>query len=319
MTNPYPELAAILSARTSASPTASPAAAAGGGTAAAVALDAAPSVSLATATTAVAQAMAMVDTQVTAVEATNIVPNFPGDQPMIDALGQMKQAAGQWPSIKGMLQAAAQATIGAGPNAATLGVNINDAEILQQLLASFVMGVLQPLQQEYQAAQGAFDNFSANLANTESLASNANAQAVQALDAEQAQIQSQIDDINAKIKDLSSAGSIIIGILSGGISIAVQMQKLKDEEASLQGEEAQAANQKQAYGMAYSQFVNASSAASLAVQATATLNTALEQAVNTLNDVSTSSSGNLIVMQAELTSFRQDFAGAVTASQAMLT
>jgi hypothetical protein len=301
MTNPYPELAAVLSAPL----------------ATAAVVQAGPSIGLATAATAVSQAMALLDSQVTVVEQANVTPDFPGAQPMVNALAQMKQAAGQWQEVKSTLLSAAVSTVQAGPIASVLGSGDENVASLAAVLSSFVTSVLQPLQLQYRAAQSGFDTFSAKLALAASTASNANSEAVQALSADQAAIQAQIDDINAKISQMKSAGSIIIGILTGGISIAVQLENLKNEEASLQNAEQQETAQQQAYAMAYSQFVNACSAEALAVKATATLNTALEQAVNTLNDVYASSSGNLVVMQAELASFRQEFAGAVSASQTM--
>jgi hypothetical protein len=318
MTNPYPELAAVLSAQTVPIPDRA-APSIGSVAAAAGVVQAASSIGLAEAATAVSQAMALVDGQVTAVEQVNVVPNFPGAQPMVDALAQMKQAAGQWPGVKQTVLSAAMSTIEAGPPASGLGAgNTVDAAILAAVLSAFVTSVLQPLQGRYRTAQSGFDTFSANLARVASTASAANADAVTALDAEQANIQSQIDDINAKINQLDSASSIIIGILSGGISIAVQLVNLKNEIASLQNAEQVAMVQKQAYAMAYSQFTNARSAEALAVKALATLDTALEQAVNALSDVDANSSGNLVVMQAELESFRQEFAGAVSASRTML-
>jgi chromosome segregation ATPase len=315
MNNPYPELAAVLSASLAdlAPRSTSP------GMAAAAVLQAAPSISLATAATAVSQAMALLDGQVTAVEQANVVPNFPGAQPMVDALAQMKQAAGQWRGVKGTVVSAALSTVEAGPAASVLGVSsADDAASLAAAILTFVESTLLPLQRQYRAAQGAFDTFSENLAQAESIASDANTDAVQALDTEQAAIQAQINDINAQINQLNSASSIIIAILTGGASIEEQMANLMSEQASLRNTEQAATAQRQAYAMAYSQFTNACSAAALAVRATATLNTALEQAVNALNDVIINTSGNVMVMQAEVSSFRQEFAGAVSASQAML-
>jgi hypothetical protein len=318
MDNPYPELAAVLSAQAP-STAALDAVSIGRNMAATAVLPAAPSIGLATAATAVSQAMAMLDSQLTAVEQTNVVPNFPGAQPMVNALGQMKQAAGQWPAVKSSLLVAAMDTVNAGPAASRLGVgNTVDAATLAAVLSAFVTSVLQPLQRRYRDAQTSFDTFSDTLARVESAAAVANTDAVKALDATQADIQSRVDDINAKINDLKSAGSIIVGILSGGISIAVQLKNLQDEIASLRDAERAATLQRQAYAMAYSQFTNACSAEVLAVKATATLNTALEQAVNALNDIVANSSGSLVVMQAYLTSFREEFAGAVSASRSML-
>jgi hypothetical protein len=275
--------------------------------------------SLATATSAVSQAMAMLDQQLAAVGSTNVAPDFPGAAPMVSALGQMKQAAGQWPAVKAALLAAAQSTVDAGPAASLLGVSdAGDATAMAADVAGFVTSTLQPLQSHYQTATSGFDTFAGNLANVESAAGVANTDAVKALDAAQADIQSRIEHINAKIKDLKSAGSIIVGILSGGISVAVELEKLQGEIASLNSAERAETLQQQAYSMAYSQFTNACSAEAVAVKAIATVNTALQQAVNTLNDVSTGSSSNLTVMQAELSAFREDFAGAVTASRSML-
>jgi chromosome segregation ATPase len=189
---------------------------------------------------------------------------------------------------------------------------------LATAILAFVESTLLPLQRQYRTAQGAFDTFSENLAQAESIARDANTDAVQALDAEQAAIQAQIDDINAQINQLNSASSIIIAILTGGASIEEQMANLMSEQASLRNTEQAATAQRQAYAMAYSQFTNACSADALAVRATATLNTALEQAVNALNDVIINTSGNLMVMQAEVSTFLREFAGAVSASQAML-
>lgn len=306
--NPYPELARVLTAQAAQTGLAADAIVSGS------------SVDLATATSAVAQALAMVDQQLAAVQSSNIVPNFPGSAPMVTALAQMRQVAGEWPTVKAALVAAAQATVSAGPSASTLGVaDAQDATALAADVSGFVTATLQPLQSQYQKAKSGFDSFASALANAEATAGNANADAVQALDAAQLAIQSKISEIHHQIDHLKSAGSIIVGILSGGITVAEEVHKLNDEIASLQSNEKTYAMQRQAYSMAYSQFTNACSAESIAVTAIATVNTALEQAVNSLADVSTSSSNNLVVMQAYVSSFRQEFAGAVTAASSMLS
>ena len=306
--NPYPDLVKVLNAQ----------AATGRATDAEV-VGGSP-IGLTTATSAVAQALAMVDQQLAAVVSTNIVPNFPGSTPMVNALSQMQQVAGQWPAVKSALVAAAQATVNAGPAASALGVaDAPDATALAADVSGFVTNTLQPLQTQYQNAKSGFDTFAADLANAESNAANANAGAVQALDAAQLAIQAQINEINRQIKHLKSAGSIVIGILSGGITISEEIRKLKDESASAQNHEQTYRLQQQAYSMAYSQFTNACSAESVAVTAIATVNTSLEQAVNSLDDVNTSSSSNLAVMQADVSSFGREFAGAVTAASSMLS
>lgn len=313
--NPYPELARVLDAQaTRRGPAAdvgeAPAADVVGGS----------SIDLATATSAVAQALTILDQQLAAVLSTNIVPNFPGSAPMVNALAQMQQVAREWTAIKAALVGAAQATADAGPAASSLGTaNAQDAAALAADVSGFVTATLRPLQMRYQQAKSGFDAFASALANADSAAANANAGAAQALDAAQLAIQTQINEIHREIEHLNSAGSIIIGILSGGITVAEEVHKLRDQIAALQGNERTYAMQKQAYSMAYSQFTNACSAESIAVTAIATVNTSLEQAVNSLNDINTSSSSNLVVMQAYISSFRQEFAGAVTAASSMLS
>jgi len=293
LTNPYPDLARVLTAADAA---------------------AAP-VSLSDTANAVAQVMTLIDQQVSQIDAANITTSFPGAPAMVQALADMKKAAAGWAPAKAAIVAAGKAAVDVGPQAAALGQNMTDTAQIAAAVTAFATGPMQTIITAYADATKDLQGFPSTMASVESAASSANDQAQNALNALQVQIQAEAAGIQAKINNLKSAGSIIAGIFSGGISIAVQLGKLNSAMGALNSDEQRAQAEQQAYAMAYSQFVNALSATSLGVQAMATLNTALEQAQNGLADIQVNTSTNAAVMQADLASFRTEFARVVEISK----
>lgn len=296
-TNPYPELARVL----------------------ATADAAAAPVSLSDTANAVAQVMTLIDQQVAQIDAADITTSFPGAPAMVQALADMKQAAAGWAPTKSAIIAAGKAAVDAGPQADALGQNLTDPAQIAAAVKAFAAGPMQTIVTGYADATKALQTFQSTMASVESTASSANDQAKTALNALQVQVQAEIAGIQARIHSLKSAGSIIIGIISGGISIAVQLGKLKDAMNALNADEQRAQLEQQAYAMAYSQFANALSATDLGVRAMATLNTTLEQAQNALNDIQVNTSANAAVMQAELSSFRKEFAAVVDISKSFVS
>ena len=292
-TNPYPELARVL----------------------ATADAAAAPVSLSDTANAVAQVMTLIDQQVGQIDAATITTSFPGAPAMVQALADMKQAAAGWAPAKGAIVAAGKAAVDAGPQAAALGETLTDTAQIAAAVKTFAAGPMQTIIAAYAAATQDLQGFQSAMASVESSASSANDQAQSALNALQVQIQAEIAGIQARINSLKSPGSIIGGIFSGGISIIVELTKLKNAMGALNSDEQRAQAEQQAYAMAYSQFVNARSATNLGVQAMATLNTTLEQAQNGLGDIQVNTSTNAAVMQAELSSFRTEFARVVEISK----
>lgn len=298
-TNPFPELARVLSAVDAATPAAA----------------ATAQVSLSDSANAVAQVMTLIDQQVSQIDAATITTSFPGAPAMVQALADMKQAAAGWAPTKAAIIAAGKAAVDAGPKAAALGQNMTDTAQIAAAVNAFAAGPMHTIVAAYAQATKDLQGFQSAMAAVESTAASANDQAKNALNAMQVQVQAEIKGIQAKIHHLKSAGSIIIGIISGGISIAVQVGKLNDAIKALNANEQRAQLEQQAYAMAYSQFANALSATNLGVQAMATLNTSLEQAQNGLKDIQVNTSTNAAVMQADLSSFRKEFAGVVEISK----
>lgn len=272
--------------------------------------------SLAMATPAAIEAIQVVDQQIAAINFAQVQGGFAGAQEMAQAVGGMKNAAAPWPNVKAAIFAAARETLAAGPAAAALGNADTTAAQLAADVQAFAVGTLDKIVSDFAAAQAGFNKFSAGMDQAYSQSANANQAAANAIAQGQQQINYEIQMLNAKESNLRSASSIIIGILSAGISYAVEIRQLEQEADQLRSQEQQQSLQLAMYQNSLGSFHNALNATKLAAYALSTLSTSLQQSANAVTDVATKTNANLIVMQAELAQFKSEFAQAVaTVSQ----
>jgi len=258
------------------------------------------------------ESIAVVDQQIAAIHFVRMQGGFDGAGPMAQAVSQMQTAASAWPSVKGSIVAAAQRSVAAGPMVAGLGSHAaNDASQLAQQVQAFQTQVLAPLVAQFSAAQQQFNRFSQSMNQAYSQSASANQDAAAAVQRQQLQIQNEIDQLQARYNSLSSAGSILAGVFSLGISYAVEMRQIQAEQQQLRNDEQQAAFNLRCYQNALGSFSNALNATKLASYAMGTLAISLQQANNKLSSISTMTSGNLAVMQVELTALKAEFAQAV--------
>lgn len=272
--------------------------------------------SLALATPAAIEAIQLVDQQIAALNFVQIQGGFQGAQQMAQAVAGMKTAAAPWPGVKAAIFAAARETLAAGPAAAALGNADSTAAQLAADVNAFATGTLTKIVSDFASAQAGFNTFSAGMDQAYSQSANANQAAANAIAQGQQQINYEIQMLNAKESNLRSAGSIIIGIFSAGISYAVEIRQLEQEADQLRSQEQQQSYQLALYQNSLGSFNNALNATKLAAYALSTLSTSLQQSANAVKDVSSTTNANLIVMQAELAQFKSEFAQAVaTVSQ----
>ncbi|MGZ5044908.1 MAG: hypothetical protein ACXV8P_08955 [Methylobacter sp.] len=269
-------------------------------------------VSLASSTGATIEAIQLVDQQVAAINYAQIQGGFEGADEMYQAIATMKNAAAAWPSVKSAILAAAQETVNAGPAAASLGDAANTVQQIAIDVKGFVAATMNKIISDFASAKNNFDTFNEAMDHAYSVSANANQAAANAIQRNRLEIDNQIQNLNAEEEDLRSAGSIIIGIFSLGISYAVEIEKLEKEANQLRNEEQQQQYQENCYQASLGSFKNALDATKLASYALSTLSTSLQQSVNSVNDIAASTSDNLIVMQAQLQQFKTEFAAAVT-------
>ena len=258
------------------------------------------------------ESIEVVDKQIAAIHFVHIQGGFNGAAQMEQAVSQMQNTASAWPSVKDSIVVAAQRSVAAGPMAAGLGSGAaGDAAQLAQQVQAFQTQVLSPLAAQFAAAQQQLNLFSQSMNQAYSQSASANQDAAAAVQRQQLQIQNEIDQLQARYNSLSSAGSILAGIFSLGISYAVEMRQIQDEQQQLRNDEQQAAFNLRSYQNALGSFSNALNATKLASYALDTLAISLQQADNKLSSISTMTSSNLAVMQAELAAFKAEFAQAV--------
>jgi predicted nucleic acid-binding Zn-ribbon protein len=264
------------------------------------------------------ESIQIVDQQVAAINYAQIQGGFDGAAQMAQAVWQMQQAASHWPPVKASIMTAAQAGVAAGPLASAVGNGDTTAAQLAEHLQSFQAQTLNPLIAQFAASEQQFNTFSQSMDQAYDMSANANQSAAAAIRMQQLMVNNEIAQLQANIDNLSSAGSIITGIFSLGISYAVEISNLRDQQNRLQNDEQRQQYQYQCYQNSLGTFNNALNATKLASYALSTLGTSLQQASNKLSTISTMTNSNLIVMQAELQAFKAEFAQAVITIQQLI-
>ncbi|WP_218673690.1 hypothetical protein, partial [Candidatus Entotheonella palauensis] len=260
----------------------------------------------------------VVDQQVQEISYAQIQGGFEGAKQMIASIDEMKRAAAPWPTVKSVVQSAARQTVNAGPTAAALGDPVTDAATLAAELRKFSSEVLSGIVASYSSAESAFYNFSEGMNKAYRDSASANTEAEAAITREQAQIDADIKALQSREDDLKSAGSIILGILTLGASTTAQIIKLENQANDLRKEEERHKHELEYYQASLSAFKNAENSTKLASYALDSVQNALQQAANSVDDMVANSSTNLAVMQAYVTQFKEQFAGAVTNAQKLL-
>lgn len=267
---------------------------------------------------AAVESIQIVNQQIAAINYAQIQGGFEGAAQMAQAVNNMKNVAAAWPNVKAAIFSAAQQAVAAGSMAAALGHTDTTAAQLAGDVKSFTTGTLATIIASFANATAQFNAFSKAMDQAYSVSANANQAAANAIAQSQAQINYQIQMLNARQDSLRSASSIVIGIFSFGISYAVEIRQLQEEANQLSSNEQRQHLQLAMYQNSLGSFNNALNATKLASYALETLNTSLQQSSNAVSDVSGATSGNLVVMQVELEAFKNEFAQALTAVEQLL-
>jgi hypothetical protein len=254
--------------------------------------------------------MEAVDQQVAAIHFAQY-SGFPGADQMSAATATMQTAAGGWPAAKQAVVAAAQLVVQNGPTVAQLASGATTAEQIASALTAFRQGPLVQIVAAFGGAQTQFDTFSTNLSQAYTGSTSANQTAASALQTAQIQLQISEGQLEAAERHAESAGSIAKSIFSGGIYGIVELEKIKKEYDSLHSQTDLLRAEEQAYTLSLGSFEQMLGAAKQADAALDTVNTALQQLVNSIDDTTGQTSSTLVVMQAYLVQFQTEFASAV--------
>jgi hypothetical protein len=267
---------------------------------------------------ATTEAIQLVDHQIAILQSIHIWGNFEGGGQMAAAVAGMQVASRQWPPTRAAVVGAAQATVTEGPAAAALGASTEPLAQMVAELTAFSSEILVGLRDRFVFAGNTFAAFDAAMDRAYGTAVNANSQATAAITRYTQEVQFQIDMLRQRQSDLRSAGSVILGIFTLGATIIAQIRAIDQEINQLNQTERMLMMQQQGYQAALGGFRNAQQATQIAALALETVNTSLEQATNSLKDIIGLDSSNPVVMRAELSTFKTEFAGAVAQASRLL-
>ena len=264
------------------------------------------------------QAIRMVDQQIASINDLSIPSGFSGAEQMQMALIQMQSTARGWPPVKRNILFAAQACVAYGAYATKIGMASEDAQKIIQEVSEFKVHDLNDIVTRFSSTKTQFDAFNQAMEDAYSQGANANQAAATAIDQRGLDIQNRINNLNAQINNLDSAGSIFLDIISlGGVAIA-DIVKIRSEISELNSEKQYEYAQERSYQLALYTFQNALNSTKLTSYALSTVGVSLQQSVNALDDVTAGSSKNLVVLRALLAQFKSQYAGAVTDAQKFL-
>jgi hypothetical protein len=275
-------------------------------------------VGLSQAVGAAAEAIQLVDHQISVLQSIHIWGNFQGAGQMEAAVAGMQAASRRWPETRAAVVGAAQATVSEGPAAASLGATTEPTAQMIAQVAAFSSQTLPGLRAKFASAGNTFAAFSQAMDQAYSAAVNANSQATAAITRDTQTVQNEIEMLRQRQSDLRSAGSIILGILTLSATIVAQIRQIDQEIGRLNQAQQTLLMQERGYQAALGGFRNAQQATQIAALALETVNTSLEQASNSLKDIIGVNSSNAVVVQAELITFKAEFAGAVVQASRLL-
>jgi len=273
-------------------------------------------VGLSQAVGAAAEAIQLVDHQVSILQSIHLWGNFEGAGQMEAAVAGMQAASTRWPETRAAVVGAALETVREGPAATALGTG--PSVIMDMQISLFASQILPDLRARFAAAGNTFAAFDQAMDQAYGAAVNANSAATAAITRDTQMVQNQIEMLRQRQSDLRSAGSIILGILTFSGTIIAQIRDIDRQIDQLNQDERMLMMQQQGYQAALGGFRNAQQATQIAALALETVNTSLGQATNSLKDIINVNSSNPIVVQAELISFKAEFAGAVAQASRLL-
>ena len=259
-------------------------------------------VSFSQATAGVNQAMSLIDQQIATIHA--LPWNFTGENQMQAAAETMKAALSGWPRIKDHMPMVAEAVqrLNYRANEAVGMVNAqNVAELSHDL-----MDLLHKVQPQTRLLAKAGTNFSDGVQSAYQAGANANQTAQNSINAQMQQIRMHLQDLQARMNDLRSAGSIILGILTFGGTIIAQEKEINRKRSELGAEQFQLMMNQHGYETVLGGFHNINSAVSVLIQVLQALDNALQQLANKLDDVIQQSSSNPQVAITLLKVFAQE-------------
>lgn len=258
-----------------------------------------------------------IDQQMDAINSTKIYEEFEGATEMVNAVSIIKKAASPWPQIKASIITAAQEIVRQESTIKSLGNSENSVALLQVTLTTYATGTLTQLKNNFAVAKSGFDTFEQNLDAAYRESVHANAKAEVAINREKVSFKKSKERLNnlihAAMGSPSSSSLFSIDSLVGsvpGVNLLL-IPKLKRELEEVVGREEELLGFERVYKAALTSYSNILSATKITSYALLSLDTTIQQSLNSLNDMSALTNTNLIVMKAELKQFKIEFAGAV--------
>lgn len=264
------------------------------------------------------EAILHIDQQTEAINIARIGRGFKGAEEMDNAVSILKKAAKPWPKVKASIIAAANDIVQQESKVKSLGGIDKSVAELQATLTAYATGPLKQLKENFAVAKSGFDTFERNLDAAYSESLNANAKAEVAIKREKATLKKSKERLDNLMKDMTgdpsstsspfSLDRLVGGIPGGGLAL---LPKYKRELEEVIGRQEELAFNEECYKEALASYTNILSATKITSYALLTLDTTIQQSLNSLNDMSALTSANLTVMKAELEQFKTEFESAV--------
>lgn len=258
------------------------------------------------ATAGVTQALSLVEQEIGTIH--GLPWTFTGENQMETAAQNMQAALSQWSGLKKHMPMVA-ASVERLDRLTKHVVNQADEQTVSEMSKKLVE-VLNDIQPKATGLAQAGTTFRDGVQAAYQSGANANQVAQTAINQEKQQIDMHIKDLQSRINSLNSAGSVILGILTFGGTIIHQIIEIRKKQSELGAEEYQLMVNQQGYQAVLAGFYNVNTAVSVLLDVLQTLDNALQQLSNQLNDVIQQSSQNPAVALTLLKVFAEDVAAA---------
>lgn len=270
--------------------------------------------SLSQSTAAIARASSIVQKEIQIFQSLNLkgLP-FAGEAEMKAAVTNMGRTLADWSPVYSAIRSSADDIIAYSNLIQKLGnVAINGG------LLNTISSPLTGLKTRTATALKDLQSFNAALENSYRQGANANQTAAAAIAKQQEMLHQHVADLKAKEAAATSAGNIILDILSLGAYAIAQAVAINKEIAALQSESNVDALTQKAYQVALGGFSTTFEASRIVEQALVSLNSAVQQLVNDLQGMIHQTSTNPIVEKALFDTYLKEFKQAAAQAQSMV-
>lgn len=262
---------------------------------------------------AVAQSISLIDKQIALIlSAHSHYSNLAKNDQMQQAMDAFLQATSTWPVTCGHLIAALHYIEWSAGKAWVIN-KIPDAlvtvDTLQGLMSALQTGV-NLLALNLDNAIKELQSFLENLQATYREHRNAQEEMEDRITAMQSDLQQKIEQAQREKDNLTSASSVLFGVVTCGIYTLNQISNLNDEIQHCVSLEQQIDIERQLYYCSLAALTTAQGAVEVSCRTTALLNSAVQQVNNQLNDICTRQNNSLPVMKAFIATFETQAAAA---------